>query len=78
MNQHHSAIRKIDPTRGATLGDGSPNDQDRIEIGPTQLAMREWEGCGSDPAQSCEYAQLSPCAIDATYCRSGLWRSVDV
>ena len=46
MNQHHSDTRKIDPTRGATLGDGSPNDQDRIEIGPTQLAMREWENAG--------------------------------
>ena len=26
-------IRKIDPSRGATLGDGSPNDADRVEIG---------------------------------------------
>ena len=43
MNQHHRDIRKIDPSRGATLGDGSPNDQNRIEIGPTQLVMREWE-----------------------------------
>ncbi len=33
--------RKIDPSRGATLGDGTPNDNDRIEIGPTQLAFRE-------------------------------------
>ena len=43
MNQHHRDTRKIDPTRGATLGDGTPNDQDRIEIGPPQLAMQEWE-----------------------------------
>jgi Xaa-Pro aminopeptidase len=46
MNKHHRDTRKIDPTRGATLGDGSPNDQDRIEIGPTQLAMKEWENAG--------------------------------
>ncbi|UYV35869.1 Xaa-Pro peptidase family protein [Rhodobacteraceae bacterium D3-12] len=39
---HYSDIRKIDPTRGQTLGDGTPNDKDRIEIGPTQLAFEEW------------------------------------
>ncbi len=38
--------RKIDSSRGATLGDGSPNDNDRVEIGPTQLAFREWEAAG--------------------------------
>jgi len=46
MNNHHRDIRKIDPTRGATLPDGSPNDNDRVEIGPTQLAFREWEAAG--------------------------------
>ena len=46
MNTHFRDTRKIDPTRGATLGDGSPNDNDRVEIGPTQLAYREWEGAG--------------------------------
>ncbi|MEP6370535.1 MAG: dimethylsulfonioproprionate lyase DddP [Lentilitoribacter sp.] len=46
MNKHHSETRKIDPTRGATLGDGSPNDADRIEIGPTQLAFDEWAAAG--------------------------------
>lgn len=43
MNQHYSDHRKIDPSRGATLGDGTPNDQNRIEIGPTQLAFQEWQ-----------------------------------
>ncbi len=38
--------RKIDPTRGGVLGDGSPNDNDRVEIGPTQLAFREWAAAG--------------------------------
>ena len=38
--------RKIDPSRGATLGDGSPNDNDRVEIGPTQLAFAEWATLG--------------------------------
>jgi Xaa-Pro aminopeptidase len=46
MNQHHRDTRKIDPTKGATLADGSPNDMDRIEIGPTQLAFGEWETAG--------------------------------
>ena len=46
MNQHFSQGRKIDPTKGATLDDGSPNDFNRIEIGPTQLAFAEWEAAG--------------------------------
>jgi Xaa-Pro aminopeptidase len=46
MNQHYRDTRKIDPSRGATLGDGTPNDADRVEIGPTQLAFREWETAG--------------------------------
>ncbi|MEZ5751127.1 MAG: dimethylsulfonioproprionate lyase DddP [Paracoccaceae bacterium] len=43
---HYVERRKIDPSRGATLGDGTPNDNDRVEIGPTQLAFREWEAAG--------------------------------
>ncbi len=46
MNQHHRDSRKIDPNRGAVLGDGTPNDADRIEIGPTQLAFDEWAEAG--------------------------------
>ncbi|MFN6977203.1 MAG: aminopeptidase P family N-terminal domain-containing protein, partial [Gemmobacter sp.] len=38
--------RKIDPARGSTLGDGTPNDNDRVEIGPTQLAFAEWAAAG--------------------------------
>ena len=38
--------RKIDPTRGDTLADGSSNNDDRIEIGPTQLAFSEWSDAG--------------------------------
>ena len=38
--------RKIDPTRGSTLGDGTPNDNDRVEIGPTQRAFAEWQAAG--------------------------------
>lgn len=43
---HHRERRKIDPTRGDRLGDGTPNDNDRVEIGPTQLAYAEWEAAG--------------------------------
>jgi len=46
MNTHFRDRRKIDPTRGATLGDNTPNDADRVEIGPTQLAYAEWAAAG--------------------------------
>ena len=46
MNQHYRDSRKIDPNRGPTLGDGSPNDMDRVEIGPTRLAFDEWAASG--------------------------------
>jgi Xaa-Pro dipeptidase len=49
VNKHYSDSRKIDPTRGATLADGSPNDNDRVEIGPTQLAFAEWASAGLTP-----------------------------
>ncbi|HKK96658.1 MAG TPA: aminopeptidase P family protein, partial [Marivita sp.] len=48
MNQHFRDARKIDPTRGAVTGDNTPNTQDRIEIGPTKLAYREWAAAGLD------------------------------
>jgi len=48
MNTHHSDRRKIDPTRGDRLGDNTPNDADRIEIGPTRLAFGEWAAAGLD------------------------------
>lgn len=44
--------RKIDPARRRSRqfkADGSPNDNDRVEIGPTELAFREWEGRGISP-----------------------------
>lgn len=46
MTQYSRDRRKIDPTKGTMLGDNTPNDNDRIEIGPTQLAFREWEAAG--------------------------------
>ena len=42
MTQTFNKIRKIDPTKGAMTGDNSPNDMDRVEIGPTKLAFDEW------------------------------------
>lgn len=36
--------RKIDPTRRKP--DGTPDDNDRVEIGPTQLAFDEWTAAG--------------------------------
>ncbi len=46
MSDTPSLRRKIDPSKGTTLGDGSPNDNDRVEIGPTQLAFGAWEAAG--------------------------------
>ncbi|MFN3970786.1 MAG: dimethylsulfonioproprionate lyase DddP [Gemmobacter sp.] len=46
MDIPHFARRKIDPSRGAVLGDGSPNDNDRVEIGPTRAAFAEWAAAG--------------------------------
>jgi Xaa-Pro aminopeptidase len=46
MNTHYSDTRKIDPGKGSRLEDNTPNDSDRIEIGPTLLAFREWEAAG--------------------------------
>jgi Xaa-Pro dipeptidase len=47
MNQlYRLPNRKIDPSKGLMLPDGTANDNDRIEIGPTQLAYGEWEDAG--------------------------------
>ncbi|NNF25095.1 MAG: aminopeptidase P family protein [Rhodobacteraceae bacterium] len=46
MDTRYRDTRKIDPTRGSHLGDGTPNLADRVEIGPTPLAFAEWEAAG--------------------------------
>ena len=46
MDQHYSSTRKIDPNQGELLGDHTPNDNNRVEIGPTQLAFSEWAAAG--------------------------------
>jgi len=41
--------RKIDPSRKSATqlkADGSPDDNDRVETGPTALAFREWDALG--------------------------------
>ena len=40
MNEHHSNNRKIDPLKSLLLDDNTPNDKNRVEIGPTLLARR--------------------------------------
>ena len=47
QNDHYRDRRKIDPH--ATRPDGSPDDNDRIEIGPTALAFAEWQEAGLTP-----------------------------
>jgi len=49
VEQPYSEFRKIDPSRGSMLADGSSNLNDRIEIGPTQLAFNEWQAAGLTP-----------------------------
>ncbi|TIL80536.1 MAG: aminopeptidase P family protein [Mesorhizobium sp.] len=43
--------RKIDPTRGANAlkPDGTIDDNDRVEIGPTDIAFVEWSALGLTP-----------------------------
>ncbi len=46
MNSHFRDSRKIDPSQGTLLGDNTPNNNNRVEIGPTQLAFNEWQKSG--------------------------------
>ncbi|MGI9301479.1 MAG: dimethylsulfonioproprionate lyase DddP [Gammaproteobacteria bacterium] len=47
MDPHYANARKIDPTAHARLKpDGTPDDNDRVEIGPTALAFDEWARAG--------------------------------
>ena len=46
VNNHFRENRKIDPSQGLTLGDKTPNNKDRVEIGPTKLAYSEWQKSG--------------------------------
>ena len=46
-----SKNRKIDPTRSSLKPDGSADDNDRVEIGPTNLAFQEWAALGLEIPQ---------------------------
>ncbi|MDF9302528.1 M24 family metallopeptidase [Tritonibacter mobilis] len=72
MNEHFRDRRKIDPSRGAVLGDGTPNDNDRIEIGPTQLAFAEWTAAGLslpnlEAMRSYRWQRLTQAIVDRDY-----------
>ena len=44
---YSTSNRKIDPARRRpTKPDGSPDDNDRVEIGPTALAFEAWAKAG--------------------------------
>lgn len=46
-SRHDRADRRIDPTSGPNLKpDGTIDDNDRVEIGPTALAFNEWQQAG--------------------------------
>ncbi len=73
MNSHFRDTRKIDPAKGDKLGDGTPNDLNRVEIGPTQLAFKEWEGAGLtlpnlDNMRAYRHARLTKHIVDRGYC----------
>ena len=44
-----ASVSPVSSSISASIDDGSPNDNDRVEIGPTQLAFREWEDAGLRP-----------------------------
>lgn len=72
MATHHADRRKIDPTRGDRLGDGTPNDNDRVEIGPTQLAFAEWAAAGLalpdlDAMRDYRWRRLTQALVDRDY-----------
>jgi Xaa-Pro aminopeptidase len=72
MNEHYRDARKIDPTRGPTLGDGTPNDANRIEIGPTRLAFSEWADAGLtlpnlDQMRRFRWTRLTQHIVDRDY-----------
>jgi len=72
MNEHFRDRRKIDPSRGTVLGDGTPNDNDRIEIGPTQLAFAEWAAAGLslpnlEAMRSYRWQRLTQAIVDRDY-----------
>ena len=47
MNEaYRLPARKIDPSKGFSLPDGTLNDNDRVEIGPTMLAYSEFAAAG--------------------------------
>ena len=46
MEQHCRDRRKIVPARGATLGDGSPDDDGRVGAGPTAPVRAERRAAG--------------------------------
>jgi len=47
-NPHSIPNPKIDPARqrSARRPDNTPDDNDRLEIGPTPLAYAEWQAAG--------------------------------
>lgn len=72
MNQHFRDTRKIDPHAGKFLGDGSPNDSDRVEIGPTRLAFDEWRAAGLvlpnlDAMREYRWRRLTQHIVDRDY-----------
>jgi Xaa-Pro aminopeptidase len=72
MNTHFRDTRKIDPNKGDRLGDGTPNDLNRVEIGPTQLAFSEWDAAGLalpnlERMRAYRHARLTQHIVDREY-----------
>lgn len=44
----YASHRKINPSTSAVKPDGTPDDNDRVEIGPTALAFDEWQRAGME------------------------------
>ncbi len=48
QTEHYAAGRRIGQATRRLKPDGTPEDNDRVEIGPTQLAFDEWRAAGID------------------------------
>ncbi len=63
-------LRKIDPSRRRS--DGSPDDNDRVEIGPTAPAFAEWKAAGLTPPDLAEMRRFRLARLAAEVARRDL------
>ncbi|MEM8789787.1 MAG: dimethylsulfonioproprionate lyase DddP [Pseudomonadota bacterium] len=70
MNELSPPVRKIDPNRRRP--DGSVDDNDRVEIGPTALAFAEWAAAGLVPPDLAAMRAYRHTRLSAAVAAAGL------